>query len=184
MPEVRIPAKKKRGDQYRFQFTTGEYAIMEAFRALEQRVQVLETKSDWAEQKTEELVFPTEVLEKLPSEVKKTVEGVMFNYRNDYPTFCFWGMRTALIDAIRIRFKRDRKEDKLYDDAGNAFKLPKWIELAKQEKYISATNAGSLTKEVKVFGDIASHDYMVGLHREEVPSIFKHLRLALGRMYH
>jgi hypothetical protein len=93
-------------------------------------------------------------------------------------------MRKALIDAIRIRFKRDGKENKLYDKQGRAYKLAKWIELAKQERYISPNIAKKLQEEVKVFGDVASHDYMVNLQKDEVPSIFKHLRLALARMYH
>lgn len=154
------------------------------FEVLEERMEKLETKVGWSRRKIEELVFPTKILERLPPEVRKTVEGVMLNYRSDLPDFCFWGMRKALIDGIRIRFKRDRKEEKLYDEDGRAYSLSKWIELAKQERYVSGSLAKKLRKEVKVFGDTASHDYMTSLHEGEVPSIFKHLRLALGRMYY
>jgi integrase len=134
--------------------------------------------------KIEELVFPTKVLQKLPPQVRKTVEGVITNYQNDFSDFCFWGMRKALIDAIRFRFQRDEKEEKLYDKDGNAYNLPKWIELAKQERYISRNSAKKLKAQVKVFGDVASHDYKVSLQREEVPSIFTQLRMALARMYY
>jgi predicted nuclease with TOPRIM domain len=161
---------------------------MNEFRALEQRLQALETKISqltvsW-EEKREELDFPEEIFKKLPAEVQKTIEGIKLNYQKDFPVFCFFGMRKALIDAIRIRFKRDGKENKLYDKQGRAYKLAKWIELAKQERYISPNIAKKLQEEVKVFGDVASHDYMVNLQKDEVPSIFKHLRLALARMYH
>ena len=184
MPVVRHTAKKKKRNQYEFEFKSEEYVPMDLYRALEQRVRSLEMNTGWTEEKAEELSFPREVLEKLPQEVRKTVEGVMFNYRKDYPNFSFWGMRKALIDAIRIRFKIDGKEDRLYDKDGDAYKLPKWIELAKQEKYISSYSAKHLKDQVKVFGDTASHDYMADLHKEEVPLIFTQLRIALARMYY
>jgi len=107
----------------------------------------------------------------------------MLNYHNEYPRFCFGGMRTALIDAIRIRFKEDKKERKLYDAEGNEYGLPKLIELAKQERYISRNLANYLRRQVKVFGDISLHDYMPDLQKEEVPAIFTQLRMALARMY-
>ena len=153
------------------------------FMVSEESVQKLKTKVDQST-KMENLVFPKKILEKLPQEVRKTIEGVMLNYVNDLPDFCFWGMRKALIDAIRIRFKRDKKEKMLYDENGNAYKLLTWIELAKQKRYLSYSLARDLNREVKIFGDTASHDYMANLHKEEVPSIFKHLRLALARMYY
>lgn len=137
----------------------------------------------FSKEKKEELVFPKEILENLPTEVKKTIEGVILNYEHDFPEFCFWGMRKALIDAIRLRFIKDRKEKMLYDEKGNPYSLPKWIELVKQETYISAEQAKNLEK-VKVFGDSASHDYMTSLHKKEVPSILFWLRLALSRMFY
>jgi len=143
-----------------------------------------ETKVGASKKRIQELDFPTKVLEKLPLEVRDTVQGVIFNYRIGFPDFCFWGMRKALIDAIKIRFRRDGKEKRLYDRDGKAHSLPKWIEYAKQERYFSASLAKYLNKEVKVFGDTASHDYMVDFQKGEVPPIFKHLRLALDRMYY
>jgi len=182
MPEARINTKKKKGIQYDFEILSEHYVPRDEYEALKQRVEQIETT--WSEEKEEELNFPKEDLEKLPPQVRKTVQGVMLNYRHDFPDFSFWGMRKALIDAIRIRFRTDGKEKKLYDENGNAYELPKWIELAKQERYISSHMARNLRKEVKVFGDVASHDYMVNLHKKEVPSIFKHLRLTLARMYY
>ena len=137
-----------------------------------------------AREKTEDLSFPNAILEKLPQEVKMTVQGVMFNYYNDFPRFCFWGMRTVLIDAIRIRFRKDGKENQLYDDKGNVRTLTTWIDLAKKERYISGNSARFLKGRTKVFGDISSHDYMADMHKEEVPSIFTQLRFALARMYY
>jgi len=132
----------------------------------------------------EKLNFPNGILEKLPPEVGKTIEGVMLNYQNDYPRFCFGGMRTALIDAIRIRFIRDGKKNELYDQNQRPYKLSKWIELAKKEGYISSNSADFLKRQAKVFGDISLHDFMADLHKKEVPSIFTQLRMALARMYY
>lgn len=132
----------------------------------------------------EELSFPNDIMKNLPREVRKTIKGVIFNYRKNYPRFSFWGMRTALIDAIRIRFRIDGKEKELYDENGNAYKLSTWIDLAMKERYISRYHAKFLKSQVKVFGDTASHDYMAQVHREEIPSIFTQLRMALARMYY
>ena len=143
------------------------------------------TRKDVKNEKLEEeLSIPKEVFEKLPQEIQKTIEGVKLCYKYDYADFCFMGIRKALGTAIHIRFRKEGKEEELYDSKGEPYKLTKWIELAKQNRFLSASLARKLTKEVKVFGDVSSHDYRVDFHREDVPSIFKLLRLALDRMYH
>lgn len=134
--------------------------------------------------KLEDLVFPPETLDKLPTEVKRVIEGIISNFEHDFPDFCFMGIRKALNIGIDIRFKRDGKFNKLFDPNGEPYGLPKKIELTKQEKHLSSNLASKLRKEAKVFGDIALHDSRIDLKKEEVPSIFKHLRLALEHMYH
>lgn len=131
-----------------------------------------------------EVLIPEEVLQSLPKEIRRTMSGICYNYQGEFIDFCFWGMRKALIDAIRIRFKIDKEEEKLYDKNGNPYKLSKWIELAKQRKYLSNAIAKKLNDQVKVFGDAASHDYMVNLQKPEVLPIFTCLRIALARMYY
>ena len=160
---------------------TGEKRM---FKVSKERTQKPRTEIGVPKKEVEELVFPTKILQKLPPQVSKTVEGVITNFQNGFSDFCAWGMRKALIDAIRIRFKRDGKEHELYDKDGNAYKLSKWIELTKQERYISSHSAKYLKGQVKVFGDIVSHDYMADLDREEVPLVFTQLRIALARMYY
>jgi hypothetical protein len=152
---------------------------------LEERVRILEnTLSISQNASVEKLAFPQEVLDSLPNEVQKTVKGIIHNYDNDFCDFCFLGMRKALIDGIRIRFKRDGIENKLYDTDGNAYSLERWIAEAKQKHYISREQARDLDGQVKVFGDTASHDYMANLQKEEVPGLFTILRMALSRMYY
>jgi site-specific recombinase XerD len=162
----------------------GEKRAYDMFRVIQEKTHKSEADISVPKKKKERLFIPTEVLENIPQEVRKTIKGIISNYQNNFPDFCFWGMRKALIDAINIRFRRNGKDGKLYNENGNAYNLPKWIELAKQERYISANQANKLNKEVKVFGDTASHDHMTDLQKEEVPTIFKHLRLALARMYY
>lgn len=137
-----------------------------------------------SEEIDEELSMPKELLENLPKEIQKTIEGIAFCYERDHADFCFMGIRKVLSTAIHIRFRKEGKEDELYDNNSEPYKLPKWLELAKQNGFLSASLAKKLTKEVKVFGDVSSHDYRIDFHREDVPSIFKLLRLALDRMYH
>jgi hypothetical protein len=158
-----------------------EYVTRQEYDAFVQRI---ELKLNVSEVPVEKLEFPSEILERLPQVVKKTIEGVIFNYEHNFPDFCFLGMRKALIDAIRVRFLKAEKVELLYDENGDAHKLEKWIELAKQQRYVSRTEANGLKGIVKVFGDTASHDYMTDLKKEEVPSVFICLRMALSRMYH
>lgn len=132
----------------------------------------------------EELLVPNEVLDSLPREVGRTIKGVCHNYRGGFIDFCFWGMRKALIDAIRIRFTRDRKEKMLYDKERTPYSLSRWIELATQQGYISSHIAKDLNSQVKVFGDVASHDYMANLQKEEVRPVMTSLRMTLSRMYY
>ena len=134
--------------------------------------------------KLEELLFPSEILKKLPKEVKRVIEGIKTNFEQDFPDFCCMGIRKALSISIDIRFKKDGVYDKLFDSNQEPYKLPKKIELAKQEKYLSSSLAKKLLKEAKVFGDVALHNHRIDLKKEEVPSIFKLLRLALDHMYH
>jgi hypothetical protein len=164
-----------------------QYVPRFEYDALEQRVRSIEqvqANVSITQKSEENLDFPSKVMNALPTVVQKTVRGIIHNYEHDFAEFCFWGMRKALIDAIRIRFKKDGKEELLHDDRGIPLTLPKWIELAKQERYISNQMAADLDEKVKVFGDLASHDYMVNLQREEVPGIFCCLRIALDRMYY
>jgi len=179
--ELGQPPSKLRQSCERELIKAGERSM---FVVLEERPQKPKTEVGVSKKKVEELVFPTKILQKLPPQVRKTMEGVISSFQNDFSDFCAWGMRKGLIDAIRIRFKRDGKEHKLYDKDGNAYKLSKWIELTKQERYINSHSARYLKGQVKVFGDIVSHDYMVDLQREEVPSIFTRLRIALAKMYY
>jgi hypothetical protein len=186
----RLGKKQMKEQENRYDFPTvntgsqGEYVPRQVYEALEERVSAIEREFSVSQIAVDSLIFPSEVLESLPTVVKKTIEGIIFNYEHDFPDFCFLGMRKALIDAIRIRFQRAREEALLYDKKGDAFKLAKWIELAKQRKFISRTEASNLNEIVKVFGDTASHDYMANLQKDEVPSVFTCLRMALGTMYY
>ena len=155
----------------------------QAFADVVERLNKLEVKNSQTQEPGSNLVFPDEVFATLPTIIQRTILGVMLCYEHDFPDFCFWGMRKALIDAIRIRFLSDKKRKLLCDENGEAFSLPKMIERAKQ-RYISGQMANDLTARVKVFGDTASHDYMANLQKEEVPAIFDLLRIALARMFY
>jgi hypothetical protein len=185
---LRKKASKEQQGQYSYPPVTSdpgqEYVTIQQYNALAEQVGAIAQSINVSQKPLDKLECPAEVLVTLPGVVKKTVEGVISNYENDFPDFCFWGMRKALIDAIRIRFQKDQKEGLLYDTAGNAYDLPKWIALAKQQRFISNPEAAALLEKVKVFGDTASYDYMANLQKTEVPGIFTCLRMALARMYY
>lgn len=187
MPVTRHTKKIQKEDLPSYELPSSDlYPTKIEFEELKVEVEYLKKhiESRKTEELEEELSIPKEVFEKLPKEVQKTIEGVKLCYEHDHADFCFMGIRKALTTAIHIRFRREGKEQELYDSNEEPYKLTKWIELAKQNRFLSASLARKLTKEVKVFGDVGSHDYRIDFHKEDVPSIFKLLRLALDRMYH
>ena len=93
-------------------------------------------------------------------------------------------MRKAIIAAIVIKFKKAGKEDILYNSDRNPYCLPKILEIAKQEGYLSSYLYRQLIREVRVFGDVGTHDYKIDFKEDDVISLFKLLRLALERIYH
>lgn len=161
---------------------SGFYATKVELEELKVEVKYLKKQIERSKTEEIELSIPKGIFERLPKVVQKTIEGVKLCYENDHADFCFMGIRKALSTAIHIRFRREKKEDELYDSNGEPYRLPKWIELAKQNRFLSASLARKLTKEVKVFGDVGSHDYRIDFQKEDVPSIFKLLRLALDRI--
>jgi len=188
--------KQKKHSDFKFNFATleevnysalSEYFVSKVeyeelklkFGELEKGLKKVKSKQTTSEK----LIFPKKVFDELPNPIKKVIDGIKLNYEHNYPDFCCWGIRKALTIGIDIKFKKEGKENMLFDDSGEPYGLPKKIELAKQKKYLNSNLANQLRKEAKVFGDIASHDYMTKLHKEDVPSNFRLLRLALGRMY-
>jgi len=186
MPEARHTKKTYRKEdlQHYISSYTESFPTKTEFEELKVEVEYLKKKVEGRKTELErELSMPKEILEKLPKKIQKTIEGVRVCYEHDHADFCFMGIRKTLSTAIHIRFRREGKEEELYNGNRRPYKLDKWIELAKQNKFLSASLAKRLTKELKLFGDVGSHDYMIDFHKEDVPSIFKLLRLALDRMY-
>jgi len=157
--------------------------------ALEFRVKQLEEtlaeRDEFVKLKRERevLYLPNGVLARLPPEVTNIIVNTIQKcFERGIPQACPPFMRKALVAAITIRFKMDNKEAKLYDANREPFGLPKMIELAKQEGYLSSYLAGQLM-QIKIFGDIAVHDFKVDLKEQDVIPDFRLLRLALEHMY-
>ena len=134
--------------------------------------------------KDRQLYIPKRVFDNLPIDVKKIIESIRNAFYRGIPEFCPTFMRKALEAAIHIRFKRDNIEDKLYNSNGERYRLPKMLEIAKQEKYLSSYLFKQLRREVRVFGDVLTHDYKIEIDEEEIIPLFKLLRLALDHIYH
>lgn len=134
--------------------------------------------------KERELFIPLEVWERLPNDVKKIIESIRKCFKRGIPEVCPTNIRKALGAAIFIRFNQDDKRKMLYDEDGNPYSYPTVLELARKEGYITKYIFNQLRKEVRVFGDIAAHDYRIDFKEEDVLPLFKLLRLALEQIYH
>lgn len=129
-----------------------------------------------------EIKIPPEIEKGLPNEVRYIMQQVYGCLENNFCDACGPMMRKALTAAIDIRFKRDGKEAKMYDDNNRHLKLQKMIEVAKQERYITPSIFGKLS-QLKWVGDISAHDYQIKLTKSDVEIDLRTLRMALERLY-
>lgn len=109
-----------------------------------------------------EIEIPPEVEKGLPQEVRYILNQAYACLKSNLCDACGTMMRKALAAAIDIRFKRDNKESKMYDDNNRHLKLQKMIEVAKQERYINPSIFRKLS-QLKWVGDISAHDYQIKL---------------------
>jgi len=129
-----------------------------------------------------ELKIPEGVWKSLPLEIQKNIELVRKLYFQGTPEACSPFLRKTLTVAIVIRFKMDKKEDKIYNEDKQLYDLPKLLEISKQEGYITNYLCTQLLR-IKIFGDIGIHDYRIDLKEEDVIPLFELLRLALESLY-
>lgn len=129
-----------------------------------------------------EIKISPEIEKGLPSDVQYIMNQVYSCLEHNLCDACCTMMRKALAAAIDIRFKRDGKASKMYDDSNRRLQLPKMIEVAKQEKYITPSFARKLN-QLKWVGDIGAHDYQIKLKRSDVEIDLRTLRMTLERLY-
>jgi hypothetical protein len=126
--------------------------------------------------------LPPRVKRSIPKELIPTIELIQKCFKHELHQCCPPFIRKALENAISIRFKEDGKEHKIVDAQGRRVTLPRLIELAVQEKYLSQ-NVSKQLLQTKTFGDIAVHDVEIQIDRADVVHDLRNLRLALEQMY-
>lgn len=158
--------------------------IRSRLEGVEERLSHIEEERFEEARRERELFIPSEVLDRLPTDVSRIIESIRKAFKRGVPEFCPTYIRKALIAAIVIRFDMDGKREMLSDDTGNPYGVPRILELARQEGYITSYMRNQLRREVRVFGDIGAHDYRIDFEEEDVIPLFKLLRLALEHIYH
>lgn len=123
-------------------------------------------------------VVRDDFLEKLPAEVGDSYLEAIANYNHGQDRSCSVMMRRTLEVAIAIRFKKVGLENLI-----RGKNLPKRIELAKQEHFISSSIANRLN-QLKWIGDLGAHDYKVQIVKEDLEKGLQTLRIALEHMFH
>jgi len=123
-------------------------------------------------------VVRDDFLEKFPTEVGESYREAIANYNHGQERSCSVMMRRTLEVAIAIRFKKAGLENLI-----RGKNLPKRIELAKQEHFISSSIANRLN-QLKWIGDLGAHDYKVKIVKEDLEKGLQTLRIALEHMFH
>jgi uncharacterized protein YydD (DUF2326 family) len=123
------------------------------------------------------------VREITPVEVQSIIDDIQKCYGYDVPNACPGLLRKALHSAIKIRFLKDSKRQFLYDARGNRKgDLPEWIELAKQQGYLTTELAREL-KTTKLIVDIGVHDERIRFDKAEIADVFCKIRLAIEHIF-
>ena len=156
--------------------------IEELLNEINQKVNIL-----WEQHKGPKapstLYFPDHVAKITPPEVMRILRDVQKCYDHDIPNACPGLLRKALASAIKIKFYQEDKKNFLYDARGDRKgSLRDWINVAKQQGYLSSEIARKLEK-IKLFGDIGVHDEKIKFDKREISDIFEILRLAIEHMY-
>lgn len=127
-----------------------------------------------------ELYMPDHVEQSTPKEVTRLIKQIQGCYRIGAPDACAALLRKALISAIKVKFYMENKRDLIYDEHGN--RRSNWIEIAKQEGYLSQEIAKQL-KLFKIFGDTGIHDERIEFDNLEIAGMFMLVRLAIEQFF-
>jgi len=127
-------------------------------------------------------VFPAEVYDSFPPDVKRVIEEAIGCYDANFLSASSVMLRKVLECSIHSKFKTEDSLDELFDKDGNVYSLRKRIELAKQKKWIAANLASELIN-IKWFGDVAAHNFTIQIRSEDLKRNMNLLRLVLEGMF-
>lgn len=157
--------------------------LSNAYHTLESYIKKLNRKAKSPPLQVENIIIPNEVINKLPDKIQKIVNEIIGCYEHGYYDACSVMCRKVVDNSIYIKFNMDGKENILKDQNGRFYGLPKKIELAKQESYISSQHAGLLSK-IKLFGDVGAHSYKINLLENDLKdNVFPIVRLVLEEIF-
>ena len=118
-----------------------------------------------------------------PIQVKRMIKDIQKCYGYNIPDACPGLLRKALYSSVKIKFLSDCKKGILYDAQGNRRgDLSQWIDLAKQEEYLTAELAREL-RTTKLLTDTGVHDERVRFDKSEIADVFCKIRLAIEHLF-
>jgi uncharacterized protein (UPF0128 family) len=156
--------------------------LIETAGTLAYFIRKLDRIEDKDNQTVKENLIPNEVILELPKAIQPIIYEINGCYNDGYYMACSVMCRKALEAAIYLKFEKEGKENELRKDLDNYMKLPKKIELAKQNRYITPQLAKELSK-IKLFGDVAAHNLKITLNKEDLKQNIPTLRLALEEIF-
>ena len=130
----------------------------------------------------EDDIISTELIKQLPRPLQSIVKEINGCFGNGYYGAGSVMCRKAIEASIHIRFAKESKEDNLKDNSGEFFRLPKKIELAKQEHFINFQHANELAR-IRWFGDAGAHSYKINIYTNDLKNNISIVRLALEEIF-
>lgn len=108
----------------------------------------------------EEIIFPEELIAKLPQDVKLLADDFNFNFSNQRPKTCMLILRRILPLSIVRRYQKDSKENEIKDADGEYFEAKAL--LGKAQSLLSQSRIYTDLASYKTLTDGAQHSYTLG----------------------
>ena len=110
---------------------------------------------------TEDVIFPEELIEKIPQDIKLLVDDFNFNFAHGRPKTCLLILRRVLPLSIVRKYQKDDKESEI-KGYGNDYLDTKAL-LGKAESLLSQKRIYSDLIQYKILTDGAQHSYTLNI---------------------
>jgi len=127
------------------------------------------------------LIFPKELIKKLPKDLKILCDDFNFNFGNNRPIASMLVLRRLLPLSIVRKFQQKGRESKIKDKNGEYFETKKL--LGKIEKLLSDKRVYRELINYKILIDSAQHSYSVNIQLSDVEGAAIKIRAFLDEIF-
>jgi hypothetical protein len=128
-----------------------------------------------------EMIFPKELIKKLPPDLKIFVDDFNFNFSNNRPRTSMLILRRILPLAIVRKYQSDKRESEIKDTDGEYLETKNL--LGKIKPSLSQANIYNKLNTYKQLSDGAQHSYTLNIHIQDVRNAGIAMRVFLDDIF-